>query len=193
MSASSCICSKPGQQMTVRVFLAPGSSTSPKRCVGQDAQRRLPRRNPAHLTPMIDRELPKACVESWRFMQYLATSTASRILSQVPEARAMVDSAMFISSARSTLMLRARPTRCSASRNMRAKSARATPTGDQRRGAEGGDSRARRAARSVPQFYMSGKPFIGGHRAVDRRHRLAPRSNSSPSSTTRCRPGARRS
>jgi glutathione S-transferase len=124
-------------------------------------------KNPAHMTPMIEAaDLPKGCIwESCAIMQYLANKHGlDRLYPSAPEARAMVDSAMFYIIGTLYPYI-----------------ARATypALGFPQYPGEVGASDAEPAAKTAAQaaaaaavaeplevfrtFFMSGKPFIGGN------------------------------
>ncbi len=123
-------------------------------------------KNPAHLTPMVEAaDLPKGVVwESCAIMQYLCNKHGlDRFYPKAPEARAMIDSAMFyIIGTLYPLVARA------------TYPALGFPQYPGEVGASDADASAKDAAQKAAaaaiaeplevfhKFYMSGKPFIGG-------------------------------
>jgi glutathione S-transferase len=153
--------------MSVRVFLRAGKlDFTEDDAWGKTRSDDFLARNPAHLTPMIETtDLPKGVVwESCAIMQYLSNKHGlDRFYPKQPEARAMVDSAMFYIIgtlypyvARATYPMLGFP----------------QYAGEV--GASDADPAAKAAAQMAAaaaiaetlevfhKFYMSGKPFIGG-------------------------------
>jgi len=153
--------------MTARVFVrAAGLEFSEDDAWGKTRSEEFLARNPAHLTPMIEAaDLPKGVVwESCAIMQYLCNKhRLDRFYPTAPEARAMIDSAMFYIIgtlypyvARATypaLGFPQYPGEVGAS--------------EADAGAKDAAQKAAAAAIAEPlavfhTFYMDGKPFIGG-------------------------------
>ena len=153
--------------MTVRVFLRAGKlDFTENDAWGKTRSDDFLARNPAHLTPMIESaELPKGVVwESCAIMQYLANKHGlNDFYPKSPEARAMVDSAMFYIIgtlypyvARATYPALGFP-----------QYAGEVGASDADPAAKAAAQKAAVAAVAEPlevfhKFYMSGKPFIGG-------------------------------
>ena len=135
--------------MTARVFLRAAKLDFTEDDVwGKTRIAEFLARNPAHLTPMIEGDgLPKGVVwESCAIMQYLSNKhDLDHFYPKPPEARAMVDSAMFYIIGTLYPYRRARDlSRARLPAISRAKSARATPTRRPRR------RRRRRRSRRSP-------------------------------------------
>ncbi len=153
--------------MSARVFLrAAGLEFTEDDVWGKTRSEEFMARNPAHLTPMIEApDLPKGVVwESCAIMQYLSNKhDLDRFYPKAPEARAMVDSAMFYLIG-TLYPLVARATY----------PALGFPQYAGEVGASDADPSAKDAAQKAAAaaiggplevfhtFYMDGKPFIGG-------------------------------
>jgi glutathione S-transferase len=153
--------------MSARVFVrAAGLEFTEDDVWGKTRSEEFMARNPAHLTPMIEAsDLPKGVVwESCAIMQYLSNKhDLDRFYPKAPEARAMVDSAMFYLIG-TLYPLVARATY----------PALGFPQYAGEVGASDADPSAKEAAQKAAAaaiagplevfhtFYMDGKPFIGG-------------------------------
>ena len=148
--------------LTARIFVrAAGLDFEEVDAWGKTTSPEFMKMNPAHLTPTIEEAgLPKGALwESCAIMQYLCNKHGlTRFYPADPAERAMIDSAMCYLLATSTRCWRVRPTRRSASRSTRARSAASDADAETKAEAQ----RAAEAALAEPlevyrTFFMDGK------------------------------------
>jgi glutathione S-transferase len=153
--------------MTARVFVRAANMEFTEDDVwGKTRSEEFLARNPAHLTPMIEAaDLPRGVVwESCAIMQYLSNKHhLDRFYPTAPEARAMVDSAMFF------IIGTLYPYVARATYPALGFPQYAGEVGASDADANAKDAAQKAAAAAIAEplevfhtFYMDGKPFIGG-------------------------------